>query len=542
MKKSMFAIIAAGSLSAVATLWSQTQTEPVDLSMMSAIRDTELARSQVMDHVSWLADVYGPRLTGSPGYRQASDWVLKKFGEWGLANPHKENFAFGKSWALERFSAHMIEPQISPLIGMPKSWTPGTNGKVAGEVVRVDINSEADFEKYRGKLAGKVVLTQPARDVKMLDGIIVSRWNETLFKEAETTPLTGTGRGGGGAAGGGGGRGGRGRGGRSLADRTQEFFMKEGVIAALDRGGDQFVAGDTQMKWQAEHVDGGTIFVQSGGPHDNETAGKNLVPQVTLAVEHYNRMLRILEKNIPVKVELDIQAHFIDETEANGYNVVAEIPGTDLASEIVLLGAHLDSHHGATGATDNAAGSSVMMEAMRLLKSVGAKPRRTIRIALWAGEEEGLLGSHAYVRQHLADDGKAKPEYSKFSAYYNLDNGTGRIRGVWLQGNLAVKPIFEAWLAPFRDLDVPGALATRSITGSDYTSFDAVGVPAFQFMQDRLEYNSRTHHSNMDTVDRVQRDDLVQASIVVAGFAYNTAMRAEKLPRKSPPYSSPVTQ
>jgi hypothetical protein len=524
MNNRVLAAIGFGIFGMGTILWSQEHAEQIDTAMISTIRDQELAHSQVMDHVSWLADVYGPRLTGSPGFRQAADWTLKKFAEWGLVNIRKESFPFGKSWALTRFSAHMIEPQIQPLIGFPKSWTPGTKGKVTADVVRVDINSEADFEKYRGKLAGKIVLTQPARDVKMLDGIIVSRWNETLFKEAETTPL------GGGREGGRGGRGG----GRNLGEKTQEFFSKEGVVAAFDRGGEQFVAGDTQMRWQAEHVDGGTIFVMSGGPHDNEHAGKDLVPQVTLAVEHYNRMIRIMDKNIPVKVELDVQAQFLDETEPNGFNVVAELPGSDLANEIVLLGAHLDSHHSGTGATDNAAGSAVMMETMRLLKSVGAKPRRTIRIALWAGEEEGLLGSKAYVSQHLVgSDGKVKPEYQNLSAYYNLDNGTGRIRGVWMQGDLAVEPIFRAWLQPLRDLDVPGTLAPRSISGSDYTSFDSVGIPAFQFMQDRLEYNSRTHHSNMDTVDRVQRDDLVQASIVVATFAYNTAMRPEKLPRKA---------
>jgi carboxypeptidase Q len=532
MKNGVFAAIGFVVLGMGTILWSQEHVERIDAAMISTIRDQELAHSQVMDHVSWLADVYGPRLTGSPGFRQAADWTQKKFAEWGLVNIRKESWAFGKSWALTRFSAHMIEPQIQPLIGFPKSWTPGTKGKVTAEVVRVEINSEADFEKYRGKLAGKIVLTQPARDVKMLDGIIVQRWNETLFKEAETTPLTGTGREGG--------RGGRG-GGRNLGEKTQEFFAKEGVVAAFDRGGEQFVAGDTQMKWQAEHVDGGTIFVTSGGPHDKEHAGKDLVPQITLAVEHYNRMIRIMDKNIPVKVELDVQAQFIDETEPNGYNVVADLPGGDLSDEVVLLGAHLDSHHSATGATDNAAGSAVMMETMRLLKSLGVKPRRTIRIALWAGEEEGLLGSRAYVSQHLvSSDGKVKPEYRNLSAYYNLDNGTGRIRGVWMQGNLAVEPIFHAWLQPLRDLDVPGTLAARSVTGSDYTSFDSVGIPAFQFMQDRLEYNSRSHHSNMDTVDRVQRDDLVQAAIVVSTFAYNTAMRPEKLPRKAWPYANRV--
>jgi hypothetical protein len=530
-KRMCGALAGTGILVFATALQSQERPEPIDYPMLSAIRDEGLQHSQVMDHVGWLADVYGPRLTGSPGFRQAADWAQKKFAEWGLVNIHKEPWAFGKSWSLVRFSAHMIEPQISPLIGFPKSWTPGTKGTVTAEVMRVDISSETDFEKYRGKLAGKIVLTQPARDVKMLDGIIVSRWNNDLIKEAESTPLT---------APAGEGRGGRGP---TLAEKTQQFFAREGVVAAIDRGGDQFVAGDNQMSWRAERADGGTIFVMSGGPHENDRAGKDLVPQIVLAVEHYNRMIRVLEKNIPVKMELNVEVKFYDETEPNGFNVVADLPGGELSNEYVLLGAHLDSHHSATGATDNAAGSAVMMEAMRILKGLGVKPRRTIRVALWGGEEEGLLGSKAYVKQHLVDtDAKmVKPEYQNLAAYYNLDNGTGGIRGVWLQENLAIAPIFKAWMATMKDLDVPGALAPRSVSGSDYQSFDEVGIPAFQFMQDRLEYNSRTHHSNMDTVDRVQRDDLVQASIVVASFAYETAMRPEKLPRKAGPYNAHAT-
>lgn len=523
--------IGAGVL--VIAAYSQERVqESVDPGMISAIRDEELAHSQVFDHVSWLADVYGPRLTGTPQLKQAGDWVQKKFTEWGLANIHKEYWKFGKGWSLSHFDAHMVEPQIQPLIGYPKSWTPGTKGTVTAEVIRVEINSEADFDKYRGKLAGKIVLTQPAREVKMLEGTIVQRWTDSLLKEAENTPLVAppperapdpskpT-----------------------LAGRTQAFFAKEGVIAALDRGIDAYmVAGDNQMSWRTQRVDGGTIFVANGGPHDNEHAGKDLVPAITLAVEHYNRMIRILDKKIPVKVELNVQAQFYDENEGepNGSNIIADLTGGDMANEIVLLGAHLDSHQGATGATDNATGSAVMMEAMRILKSLGVKPRRTIRLGLWGGEEEGLLGSKAYVQQHLVDAaGKAnKAELANLDAYYNLDNGTGRVRGVWLQDNLAIAPIFRVWFRSVRDLDVPGTISPRSVSGSDYASFDEVGIPAFQFMQDRLEYNSRTHHSNMDTVDHVQRDDLAQSAIVVATFAYNTAMRPEKLPRKAGLYNS----
>jgi hypothetical protein len=517
---------------AVLTAAAQTQdraAEKLDTGMISAIRDEGLAHSQAMDHVIRLADVYGPRVTGSPGLRQAGDWAIKKLGEWGLSNVHKEPWPFGKGWSLVRFSAHMIEPQVQPLIGYPKSWTPGTSGAVTADVVRADINTDADFEKYRGKLARKIVLTQPARDVRMLEGIIVQRWTDALLKEAESTPPAAADT----PA--------RDRSGQpTQQERIQQFLMKEGVIATLDRGADAFlVAGDNQMSWRTQRTDGGTVFVTTGGPHDSANAGA-VVPSVTLAVEHYNRMVRVLDQGIPVKVELDIQTRFHDETELNGFNVIADLPGSDLANEIVLIGAHLDSHQSGTGATDNAAGCAAMMEAMRILKAVGARPRRTIRLALWGGEEEGMLGSKAYVKEHLGDPAArtARPEYQNLSAYYNLDNGTGRVHGVWLQGNLAIAPIFRAWFEPLRDLGVT-TIAPRSVSGSDYQSFDAVGIPAFQFMQDRLEYNSRTHHSNMDTVDRVQRDDLVQMAVVATAFAYNTAIRPEKLPRKTPPPARP---
>ncbi|MCG3159327.1 MAG: hypothetical protein JMDDDDMK_00313 [Acidobacteria bacterium] len=500
--------------------------EKLDYAMIGKIREEGLTRSQVMDHISWLSDVYGPRLTGSPAIKQASDWAQKKFKEWGLANVHEEQWPFGKGWSLERFSAHMIEPQVSPMIGYPKSWTPGTEGVITADVVYAPIRSEADFDKYRGKLRGKVVLTQPAREVKMLEGRIVLRMTDDDIKEVKTTPIPSR-------------SGARGesefRRGPQLQAKINAFLLAEGVAAAFDRGSDSFMsAGGSDLTWQTQRTDGGTIFVQSGGPRD-QNAGK-VPPQVTLAVEHYNRMVRILEKNIPVKVELNIQARFHDEADKNGFNVIAEIPGTDLADEVVMIGAHFDSHHSGTGATDNAAGSAAMMEAMRILKAAGVRPRRTIRIALWGGEEEGLLGSRAYVREHFADPAtmQLKPEHQKLAAYFNIDNGTGRIRGVWAQGNLAAKSIFEQWIEPLKDLGVD-LISPRSVTSTDHLAFDAVGLPGFQFIQERLEYNSRTHHSNMDTVDHVQREDMVQMAAVAAVFAYNAAMRDEKLPRKSLP-------
>lgn len=476
---------------------------------------------------------------------QASDWAIKKFGEWGLANSHRETWAFGKGWSLVRFSAHMVEPQVFPLVGFPASWSPGTTGAVTADVVRVQIDSEADFDRYRGKLAGKIVLTQPERAVSMLEGTIVHRMGEKELEEAMTTPVPA-------ARGGGPGRAGRvadpdedpaaGRGrAQALRGRIAQFFKAEGVVATFDRGGDNvFMSVGSNLSFQQQRTDGGTVF-----PTGNQSRGADAgtgVPGVTLAVEHYNRMIRILAKNIPVKVELNLETTFHDETTPNGFNTIAEIPGTDpvLKDEVVLLGAHFDSVGAGTGATDNATGSAAMMEAMRILEAIGVKPRRTIRIALWGGEEEGLLGSRAYVREHFGDPATMalKPGHAKVAAYFNSDNGTGRVRGVWLQSNLAVRPIFEQWIAPLEDLGVV-ALAPRSVSSTDHVSFDNVGLPGFQFMVDRLEYQSRTHHSTMDVYDRVQRDDMVQQATVIAVFAYNAAMRDEKLPRKALPRPQP---
>ena len=523
---------------AITTPGAQEPTETLDYAAIAQIRDEGLNRSQVMDHISWLSDVYGPRLTGSPAILQASDWAIRKFNEWGLANVHRETWPFGKGWSLVRFSAQMIEPQVQPLIGFPGSWTPGTNGAITAEVVRVQIDSDADFAKYRGRLAGKIVLSQPERTVPMHEGLIVHRMTEEDFAEAETTPVPRP-------AARGCGRGARGnvepdadnqagRGPQSLNARITEFFKAEGVAAVFNRGSDTiFTSIGSDLPPQQQHTDGGTLFPTGNGSRAADAPVG--LPTITLAVEHYNRMLRVLAKGIPVRVELNVQTKFYDETTANGFNTIAEIPGTDprLKDEVVIIGAHFDSVAAATGATDNATGSAAMMEAMRILKAVGARPRRTIRIALWGGEEEGLLGSRAYVREHFGDPATmvVKPEHAKVAAYFNSDNGTGRVRGIWLQGNLAARPIFEQWIKPLADLGVV-ALGPRSVTSTDHVSFDAVGLPGFQFMVDRLEYNSRTHHSNMDFYDRVQRDDMIQQATVVAVFAYDAAMRNEKLPRK----------
>ncbi len=524
MRTLPIAALAVASAIAITT----AQTEKIDYAAIGKIRDEGMSRSQVMDHVWWLSDVYGPRVTGSPAIQQASEWAMKRFREWGLANVHQERWKFGKGWALARFEAEMLEPLPQPIIGYAREWSSSTKGPVTADVVRVQIATDADFDKYRGTLAGKIVLTQPERRVRMYEGPNILRMDERWTKEAEQTPVPEPARGGGG----------RGTA-QAMRDKIDAFYAAEGVVATFDRGSDSDMAdGGSTLSWQQQHPDGGTIFPSAGFARDDRAG--TAVPGVTLAVEHYNRMARLLEHGVPVKVSLNVETKYYDEAAApsgmNGFNTIAELPGSDLASEVVLLGAHFDSHAFATGATDNATGSAAMMEAVRILKAAGVRPRRTVRVALWGGEEEGLLGSKAYVAEHLGDVDTMtlKPEHAKLAAYFNSDNGTGRVRGVWMQSNLAVRPVFEQWIAPLRDLGVT-ILSPRSVGQTDHVSFDNIGVPAFQFLVDRLEYNSRTHHSNMDTFDRVQRDDMIQQATVIAVFAYDAAMRDDKLPRKALP-------
>jgi hypothetical protein len=505
---------------------------PVDLGTVSRLKQEALSRSQVMDHVSWMSDVYGPRVTGTPNYIRAAEWAMKRLNEWGLSNVHQERFAFGQGWRVERFAAHIIVPEPQPIIGFPRTYSPSTKGTISGDVVRVDIQTETDLARYQGQLKDKIVLPQPARAVRMLEGRLVLRMDETDISEALTTPIPAApdapGAPGAGAA-------------RVSPARLAEFFVAEGVAAVLERGSDSDVsAGGSDLSWTTQRVDGGTIFPGSGGGRDPKTPPQ--VPSATIAVEHYNRMMRILDKKQPVRVELNIQTTLYPEDPAtpNGINIIAEIPGTDLANEVVIMGAHFDTTPGATGATDNATGSAAMMEALRVIKTLGVRPRRTIRLALWAGEEQGLLGSRAYVAQHYGTGDKPTAAHANIVAYYNLDNGTGKIRGIWGQGNLGAMALFRQWIESVRDLGVE-FVGPRSVGATDHASFDSQGIPGFQFMQERFEYNSRTHHSNMDFVDRVQREDLVQQATVAAVFAWYTANWPEKLPRKAPVARQPGT-
>jgi hypothetical protein len=531
------------------------------------IKDEGMNRSQVMQTLSYLSDVIGPRLTASPGMKRANEWTRDQMTKWGLQNAHLEAWGpFGRGWTLKRFSALVTEPTAIPLIAYPKAWSPGLTSPLTAVVVYFDAKTEADFEKFKGKLNGKIVLTAPMREVAAHFETLGTRLNEkellTLADAPEPRPAGGnrpnpfnnpTFR----AA-------------AELASAKMRFFLAENVGVLLEPG----------------RGDGGTIFVQSAAvpapPRDPNATGPaprgtppydktaKTMPQVVVAAEHYNRIVRMVQAGEPVKMNVDLAVAWQD-ADPMGYNTVAEIPGTDLKDEIVMLGGHMDSWHSGTGATDNAAGCAVAMEAVRIIQSLGLKPRRTIRIALWSGEEQGLLGSRAYVSEHFgsmqnpatsaapATGGAAnnamgggnggngngngaparptlvtKPEYEKFSGYFNLDNGTGKIRGVYLQGNEGIRSLFRQWLAPFRDLGA-STLTIANTGGTDHLSFDAIGLPGFQFIQDEIEYDTRTHHSNQDVFDRIQADDMKQAATIMAAFVYQTAMRDEKLPRKPAP-------
>ncbi len=502
--------------------------EPVHLDIVSAIREEGLHHSKVMDIALYLTDVIGPRLTNSPQQREAAEWVRQQFDNWGLKNAELEAWGdFGRGWSFEHATIHMVRPQHLPLFALPKAWTPGTNGPAKGLCTRVTIKTVEDFEKYRGKLAGKILLLDEARSPKDDTVPVFKRHTGEDLCKLEEFPIP------------------DGKSGdarkeylktRELQDKTREFLASEKPLAAIELSSRD--NGIVRAMGSRSYKPG-----QDPGP-----------PVLCMITEHYNRLVRFVEDEGEVELEIDIKATFHEE-ETLAYNVVAELPGTSKSHEIVMLGGHLDSWHGGTGATDNAAGVSVAMEAVRILKAIGAKPKRTIRVALWTGEEQGLLGSRGYVKKHFASrpeptdpEQLALPEvlreptwplrttraHDKFCAYFNLDNGSGKIRGIYAQENSAVVPIFTAWLAPFNDLGAD--TVTLQTTGStDHVPFDDVGLPGFQFIQDPLEYFTRTHHTNLDVYDRLQRDDLMQSATIMASFVYHAAMRDEPLPRKPMP-------
>ncbi len=510
-------------LAAITTAFS---AEKVDLTTVHRIKSEAFENSQVMDHMFYLTDVNGPRLTGSPGYEKAANWVVKKMKDMGTENAHLEKWGpFGKGWTFDRFSMHMLEPSYTPIAGFPLAWSAATQGVFTGEPIAAVLSATSTDEeraKFKGKLKGKMVLLDLPRDVKLHVTADGRRYTaDELAEQAISTDPAMLGAGGFGARRPGAAAGGAPFNREMIAERRRKFhqwLLDEGVAAVITNG---------------YNGDGGTVFASSAGGRED----KDVIPPPYVAItpEHYNRIYRLVDKKIPVKLELDIQAKVLDQTKES-FNVIAEIPGGKKKDEIVMIGAHLDSWHGGTGATDNAAGSAVMIEVMRILKALDLKMDRTVRLALWSGEEQGLLGSAAYVKEHFADTATMKPtsEHPKLAAYYNLDNGSGKVRGIYLQGNDMARPVFEEYLKPFADLGAK-TITIRNTGGTDHLSFNAVGLPGFQFIQDPLEYNTRNHHSNYDVYDYIQKSDLMQASAVIASFVYHTANREELLPRKPMP-------
>ncbi len=489
---------------------AQTDWLAPDPTIIGKFQEEEAQHSQVMEVMGYLTDVYGPRLTNSPNIREAGEYAVKTLSAWGLANVHEETWGpFGRGWSNELFEANEIAPRHFPLIAYPKAWTPGTGGPVTAEAIYAKIEKEDDFASYRGRLRGMFVLTAPMRVVEAQFVAPAHRYTDQELADlaqprAQQAPPDK---------------------GALERQRKQLEFNSKLVKFLTDEGAAAWLE-------PAPH-DGGTMTVMSGGSRDPNDPP--VLPRVAVDIENYGRIFRMLEKNIPVTLRIDIANKFYDDN-LNSFNIVAEIPGTDKADEVVMLGAHFDSWASGTGATDNAAGSAVMMEAMRILKASNAQMKRTVRLALWTGEEEGLLGSRAYVQQHFADRNsmRLKPDDAKLSAYFNVDNGTGKIRGIYLQGNKEVRPIFEKWMEPFKTEGMT-TLSARGTGGTDHISFDEVGLPGFQFIQDPVEYDTRTHHTNMDVYERIQGPDLKQMAVIVASFAYMTANAAELLPRKPLP-------
>jgi hypothetical protein len=490
------------------------QQEPVDLQIIEKIKDEGLNRSQVMKTAFYLTDVIGPRLSGSAGLKHANEWTRQQLTDWQLTNAAIEPWGeFGRGWDIEKSYVAMTFPYYQPLIASPKAWIPSTNGLVKGKLMLVNAMKEEDFAQYKGQLKDKIILIQSATDIQTTFEPDAKRFTDDRLAEMASTAAPAPSSSGLSPE-----RMAEYRARRAIREKLSQFLMEEGAALIISNG-------------RGMH---GTYFTSNGASYAADA--QPVLPELEMAAEHYARMLRLLQAQQEVEIETEIKTRF--NTDLTGYNVVAEIPGTDrkLKSELVMVGAHLDSWHSATGATDNAAGTAVMMEAMRILKAIGVKPRRTIRIALWGSEEQGLFGSRNYVKNHFGDAQTMKllPDHAKLSAYYNVDNGTGKIRGVYLQGNEALRSIFQAWLEPFKEMGAT-TVTIRNTGGTDHQSFDAVGLPGFQFIQDPVDYNTRTHHTNMDTYERLQEEDLKQAAVIVASFVYHTAMRDQKLPRKTMP-------
>ena len=516
----MLALILAASLS--------TADAP-DLQVVTRIRQEGFRNSKVMEIAAGIIDLTGARLTGSPVMKKANEWTRDQLTAYGLANAHLESWGpFGRGWSSDYTSVRMLAPEAQQLYAIAYAWSPATNGAIRGVVKKVKLETKDDLEKNKGKLAGAIVMTSEPRELKPQDKAALERYDDAELEKLGAYEIPAA---------------------RDDQRRREGMARREFRKALAQFAMDEKIAAIIQNP----RGEGGLFNVQASGTwRDDEPLG---VPTIALAPEHYNRLVRIIEAKKDVELEVEVRAQFYGD-DRNAYNTIAEIPGSDKKGEVVMMGAHLDSWHSSTGATDNAAGCAIMMEAARILKSLGVAPKRTIRIALWSGEEQGLYGSRAYVAQHFAmrkepkdpeqaklpmmfrttDKGELvlKPDHAKISAYFNLDNGTGKIRGIYAQENAAAVPLFEAWLAPLRDLGAT-TVTMRNTQSTDHIAFDEAGIPGFQFIQDQIEYSTRTHHTNWDTYERLQREDLMQAAVVTATFIWEAANRAELIPRKALP-------
>jgi carboxypeptidase Q len=539
----LFALLSpnASVLRAQQTATPQPQPSP---DVIERIKDEGLNRSEVMKTLEYLTDVIGPRLTGSPSLRRANEWTRDRLTAWGLQNAHLEPWGpFGRGWTLKRFSAETVEPQAFPLLAYPRAWSPGLDAPLTADLVIVDAKTEEELQKYKGQLRGKIVLAGTERQLRPRFEPTATRLNDKQLLELADAPdpalLPRLPR--------------RQQSPEQIAaarwgDRKTQFYYEEGVALLVGSS----LAGDGSM---LQFVQSASVPQPSDTPFDKrkgpwEKDAPKLIPQIALSNDHYNRLARMLRQGEKVRLSVNLQVEF-DDADPMSYNTIAEIPGTDLKDEVVMLGAHLDSWHTATGATDNGAGVSIMMEAVRILKALGLQPRRTVRIALWSGEEQGLLGSRFYVREHFGPlpsptpsaAARFKPEHARLNVYFNTDSGTGAIRGVYMQGNEALRPTFRRWLLPFAQLKVGETTYTATTVtadnseGSDFLSFDAVGLNGIDFLQDELEYGTRTWHSNQDNYDRAVPEDLKQAAVIVAAFVYNAATADGMLPRK--PFKPP---
>jgi len=492
--------------------------EKVDQAAVQKIRKEGLENSKVMDIAFQMTDVLGPRLSNSPGLKKAQEWAIKQFTDWGLKNARLEAWGtFGKGWQIDKYYAATTAPFYKAIIASPKAWTTGTNGPIKSAVILIKADTVSDLDQYKGKLAGKIVMLdqssiQPLKNSYKPDAILHT--DSTLTAMAAAT-LQGSGQ----------------RRAAAPAAMTAMMRQRANRVAIAQRLQEENV-GLLLSFARGNH---GTLFTSNGASYALDA--KPASPELEVSAEDYLHILRLLRAGHPVELEADIKTSFYAE-DPQGYNVIAEIPGTDkkLKDEVVIIGGHYDSWHAATGATDNAAGSAVMMEAMRILKAINFAPKRTLRVVLWSSEEQGLFGSRGYVAKHFGDPKTMvlTKDQKKVSAYYNLDNGTGAIRGVYTQGNEAVKPIFEEWLSPFHDIGAK-TVTLGNTGGTDHLAFDAVGIPGFQFIQDPMDYGTRTHHSNQDTYDRLDAEALKRSATIVASFVYHTSEHATQIPRKALP-------